>query len=272
MTTVRVADTTNGMQCRDHAVVITGASMGIGESLANEFATQGALVMMSSRDTARLQEARRRLGSPERVATFVCDVRRRAEIESLVSAAQDRFGKIDAWINNAGYGLLDSVASMSMTECRALFDTNLFGAIDCMQAVIPSMTARGKGTIINVSSVVGHLPIPHMGAYSASKHALNAISEAARLELESSGIRVVSVCPGRIKTNFNVNTVKGRQGKRMAEAMNQGISPERCAQAIVRAYLRGSREVFVPWHGWCLSHLYEMCPTLVEFGMRRMLK
>jgi serine 3-dehydrogenase (NADP+) len=161
---------------------------------------------------------------------------------------------------------------MSMEECRRLFYTNLFGAIDCMQAVVPVFKAQGKGTIINISSIVGHLPVPHMGAYSASKHALNAISEAARLELEPSGIRVMSVCPGRIRTNFNANTVKGNEGKRLGEDLQRGISPERCARAILRGYLRGTREVFVPWHAWLVSHLYEMCPAVIEFGMRRMMK
>lgn len=246
--------------------------MGIGEALARAFLAEGAQVALSSRDLARLEAGRERIGSPARTAAISCDVRDAGQIEALVQSTRDRFGRIDVWINNAGYGMLDSVVSMSMEECRGMFETNLFGAIQCMQAVAPVFRAQGKGTIINISSVVGHLPVPHMGAYSATKHALNAISEAARLELESSGIRVISVCPGRIRTNFNANTVKGREVKRLGEGMQEGISPERCARAIVRGYLRGTREVFVPWHGWIVSHLYEMWPQLIEFGMRRMMK
>jgi short-subunit dehydrogenase len=246
--------------------------MGIGEALARIFLSEGARVVMSSRDVARLEDARVRIGSTNRTAAIPCDVRDRRQIQALVQAAKERFGRIDLWINNAGYGILDPVIAMSMEECRRLFDTNLFGAIDCMQAVVPVFKAQGKGTIINISSIVGHLPVPHMGAYSASKHALNAISEAARLELEPSGIRVISVCPGRIRTNFNANTVKGNEGKRLGEDLQRGISPERCARAILRGYLRGTREVFVPWHAWLVSHLYEMCPAVIEFGMRRMMK
>jgi len=245
--------------------------MGIGEALARAFASRGARVMMSSRDAAKLTEARNRVGALERTMAVPCDVRDRQQIEALVCVTKDAFGRIDVWINNAGHGMLDSVSSMSMDECRKMFDTNLFGAIECMQAVVPALKAQGSGTIINISSVVGHLPVPHMGAYSATKHALNAISEAARLELESSGIRVISVCPGRIRTNFGVNAVKGTEVKRMGGALQRGISPERCARAIVRGYMRGTREVFVPWHGWIVSHLYEMFPGMVEFGMRRMM-
>jgi len=246
--------------------------MGIGEALAHAFLAEGALVVVSSRDVARLEEARRRVGDLERVVGIACDVRDRSQIEALASAAETRFGKLDVWINNAGYGLLDSVASMSMDECRALFETNFFGAIECMQVIVPVFKAQGGGTIINISSIVGHLPVPHMSAYCASKHALNAISEAARLELEPMGIRVISVCPGRIRTNFGANTVRGSEGKRLGDAVQQGISSERCARAILRGYLRGTREVFVPWHGWLLSHAYELCPQIIEFGMRRMMK
>lgn len=260
------------MRCENEVVVITGASMGIGEAVAAAFVKEGARVVLSSRELARVEQARNRIGTLERTAAAACDVGDRRQIDALVRTTKDHFGRIDVWINNAGYGMLDSVASMSMEECRRMFETNLFGSIECIQAVAPTLKAQGRGTIINISSVVGHLPIPHMGAYSATKHALNAISEAARLELEPQGVRVISVCPGRIRTNFGANTVKGSEGKRLGETLQQGISPERCARAILRGYLSGTREVFVPWHGWLVSHLYEMWPQLVEFGMRRMMR
>ena len=246
--------------------------MGIGEAMAKSFLAEGARVVMSSRELSRVEEARQRVGAPDRTVAISCDVRDRRQIDALVSGSQTQFGKIDVWINNAGYGMLSSIVSMSMEECRRMFDTNLFGAIECMQAVVPIFRAQRRGTIINISSIVGHLPVPHMGAYSATKHALNAISEAARLELEGDGIRVINVCPGRIQTNFSANTVQGTEGKRLGEGLQKGISPERCARAILNSYLHGAREVFVPWHGWWLSHLYEMCPAVVEFGMRRMMK
>lgn len=260
------------MHCRDQVVVITGASMGIGEALAHAFAVEGAHVVMSSRKLDALEQARSRVGLADRTAAIACDVRERDQILALVQQTRNRFGNIDVWVNNAGYGLLDSIASMSMDECRRIFDTNFFGALECMRAVIPIFKEQGRGTIINISSIVGHLPVPHLGAYSATKHALNAISEAARLELEPDGIRVLSVCPGRIQTQFGTNTVRGHEGKRLGESFQKGISVERCARAILRGYLRGSREVFVPWHAGVTAHLYEMFPSPVEFAMRRMLK
>jgi len=110
-------------------VVITGASMGIGEALASSFLTQGARVVMSSRDIGRLETARQRVGNLDRTAAIACDVRDRSQINTLVNRSRDAFGKIDVWVNNAGYGLQDSVIAMSMQECRRMFETNLFGAI-----------------------------------------------------------------------------------------------------------------------------------------------
>src|SRR5215469_10881802 len=98
----------------NEVVVITGASMGIGEAIAQAFLAEGARVVLSSRDLGRVEEARGRIGAPERTTAVRCDVRDRNQIDSLVRVSLDRFGKIDVWINNAGYGMLDSVASMSI--------------------------------------------------------------------------------------------------------------------------------------------------------------
>src|SRR5579872_1711556 len=115
------------MIAKDKVVVVTGASMGIGEAIAKEFLNEGAKVVLAARDLARLEATRMRLGSPERTMAASCDVRSRVEIEKLLQAALGRFGRVDVWVNNAGYGLIDSVQEMDMQQCRLLFDTNLFG-------------------------------------------------------------------------------------------------------------------------------------------------
>ena len=98
------------MRCKDQVIVITGASMGIGEALAQAFLAEGSRVVLSSRDQARLEEVRGRIGSIERTAAIACDVQDRRQIENLVRASVERFGRIDVWVNNAGYGMLDPVA------------------------------------------------------------------------------------------------------------------------------------------------------------------
>src|SRR5205085_6933830 len=155
------------MEIKDKVVIITGASMGIGESLARAFVHAGARVVMASRDLARVEAARQRVGSAERTLARACDVRKRADLDALLQATLAAFGRVDIWINNAGHGLSDSVANMNMQDCRAMFDTNLFGAIDGMQVAIAQMKKQGRGIIVNISSIAGHIPLPYLAAYSA---------------------------------------------------------------------------------------------------------
>ncbi len=260
------------MDPRGKVVVITGASMGIGEALARAFAREDCKVVLSSRDPARLEAARARVGSPERTLAITCDVRNREEIDRLLGLTLHNFGRVDIWINNAGHGLQDSVAAMDMRACRNMFDTNLFGAIECMQAVIPVMKRQGGGMIINVSSIAGHIPLPYAAAYSATKFAMNAISKGARMELRASGVHVMTVCPGTIATGFSENAVKGRERLRIGGAnRRRGISPERVAAAVVNACGPEKREVIVPWQHHISVKFYQLFPWLVEWVMSRSL-
>jgi short-subunit dehydrogenase len=253
-------------------VVVTGASMGIGEALARIFAAYGASVVLSSRDAGRAEAARQRIGRLERTLALSCDVRNREEIDKVVSLTLHHFGRIDVWINNAGYGMRDSVEMMDMAECRAMFDTNLFGAIHGMQAVIPVMKQQRSGTIINISSVAGHIPLPYSAAYSASKFAMNAVGKAARGELRGTGVRVLTVCPGYVKTNFEANRVPGRSGMELRQPARIGISADRVARATLRAYLKGKREIVVPWTNHIYVKFYQLFPGLVEDSMAMMAK
>src|SRR5512146_2047250 len=182
--------------------VVTGASMGIGEAIAKLFVEEGASVVLSSRDASRTEAARTRIGRPERTMAVACDVRNREEIDRLLGLTLHNFGRVDIWVNNAGHGLIDAVEAMDMRQCRQMFETNLFGAMDGMQVAIAAMRRQHSGTVINISSVAGWIPVAGSGAYSASKFALNAISRAARTELLGSGINVLTVCPGYIATDF----------------------------------------------------------------------
>src|SRR3989449_9157646 len=150
-------------------VVVTGGSMGIGEAIARIFADRGASVVLLSRDASRAEAARDRVGHTERTLALSCDVRNREEIDRVLSLTLHHFNRIDVWINNAGHGLLDSVAQLDMTACRETFDTNFFGAVESMLAVIPVMKQQGAGTIIKISSVAGHIPLPLHAVNSVTK-------------------------------------------------------------------------------------------------------
>ena len=238
--------------------------MGIGEAIAKLFAQEGARVVLSSRELKRVEAARFRIGYSERTLAVACDVRRRDQIQGLAQATLSQFERMDIWINNAGYGLLDSVEKMNIGECRAIFDTNLFGAIEGMQVAIPIMKRQGSGAIVNISSIVGHIPIPYMSAYCATKHALNAVSSAARMELMATGIHVMTVCPGYIKTNFGINAVKGTDRMRLSESIRHKATPDRAAQAVLKGYLSREREVFVPRTDFISIGLYKCFPAMME--------
>jgi len=250
--------------------VITGASMGIGEAIAGVFAKEGASVVMLSRDSSRAESARARIGLLDRTVALSCDVRHSEEIDRVISLTLHHFQRIDVWINNAGHGLLDSVTQMEMSACRDLFETNFFGAVSAMKAIIPVMQQQGGGAIINISSVAGHIPLPFHASYSASKFALNALGKAARVELKKDNIHVLTVCPGYVRTAFGQNAVRGKNVKTVRPESVRGITAERVAKATLQGYLKGKREVIVPWTMHLPVKFYQMFPVVVEWAMRKM--
>ena len=258
------------MELEGKVVVVTGASMGIGEAIAKIFVEQGASVVLLSRDATRSETARLRIGHPERTVALSCDVRNSEEVDRVLADWGGIFTDDHIWINNAGHGLMDSVAQTDLQACHELFETNFFGAMSGMQAVIPVMQQQGGGTIINISSVAGHIPLPFHASYSATKFALNAIGKAAGIELKKDGIRVLTVCPGYVRTAFSENAVRGNELKRVRPGSIRGITAERVARATLRGYLKQKREVIVPWTMHVPVKIYQLFPTMVEWAMGRM--
>ena len=253
-------------------MVVTGASMGIGEAIVHRFLREGASVVLASRDLARVEAARQRTGAPERTFAVACDVTVRSQIEALLAAATGRFGRVDVWVNNAGFGVIDSVERMDMAACRSMFDTNFFGAIECMQVVSPVMKQQRSGAIINLSSMAGMLSVPYMSAYGATKHGLNCISFAARLELAAYGVHVNTICPGYVKTDFNTRAVWGSESLRVAGGRKRGVTVERVADAVWHGYRGNRRVVVVPWNGHLLIGLYRLLPGVFNWGITKMLR
>jgi short-subunit dehydrogenase len=261
------------MELTGKVVLVTGASMGIGEAIAKIFADHGANIVLLSRDAARVEAARSRIGHADRTLAMACDVRHREEIDRAIGLTLHHFQRIDVWVNNAGHGLLDSVAEMDMAAFREMFETNFFGAVAGMQAAIAVMRQQQNGgTIINISSVAGHIPLPFHAGYSATKFAMNAIGKAARVELKKDGIHVLTVCPGYVATAFGQNVVLGKEQKKVRPSSVRGITAERVAHATLQGYLKQKREVIVPWTMYVPQKIYQLFPGLVEWAMERMAK
>ena len=186
---------------RPQVILVTGCSTGIGRATAIEAARRGHRVFASAR---RLQDIADL--TAKGIETLTLDVTDTGSIAEAVTAVLATAGGIDALVNNAGYGQYGAVEDVSPEEWRAQFDVNVFGALAVLRAVLPAMREARRGTVVNVSSVAGKVTLPFAGAYCASKHALEAISDALRVELAPWQIRVVVIEPGPIGTRFGDRT------------------------------------------------------------------
>jgi short-subunit dehydrogenase len=261
------------MKLQGKIAVITGASMGIGEAIAKLFLKEGARLVLCARDLARVEAATKRIaGEAENVLCWACDVSRRDQVDALMQAAVEKFGRIDILVNNAGFGLNDSIEKIDAGEFRRMFDTNFFGALNCMQAAIPVMRQQGGGDIANISSVAGHIATPYMGGYAASKHAMQAIGMAARMELKHHNINVVTICPGFIATDFAQNMIKGSQPQRIGGSARRGATADLVARDTLKAVARRKRQAVTPWFYWIAIKLYQNAPGLVESLVRKTMR
>jgi NAD(P)-dependent dehydrogenase (short-subunit alcohol dehydrogenase family) len=190
-------------------VLVTGASTGIGRCCAEHLAARGFRVFGTSRRPAELA------GQPSGVEMIAMDVDNDESVAAGVRAVLDRAGRIDAVVNNAGWGLMGAVEDTSIAEAKAQLETNFFGALRVCHEVLPLLRRQGGGHIINVSSIGGIVGLPFSGMYSASKFALEGLSEALRWETWRFGIRVVLIEPGDFHTNFTAM-------RRMTKASGNG--------------------------------------------------
>ncbi|WP_343732943.1 oxidoreductase [Duganella sp.] len=180
-------------------VLVTGVSSGIGRAAAEQFAQRGCEVFGSVRNLSK--------ATPIRGVTLIeMDVRDTASVQRAIAAIIGRAGRIDVLVNNAGMNMMGAVEETSVSEAQSLFDTNLFGLLRTTQAVLPHMREQRAGRIVNVSSVLGFLPAPYMGLYSASKHAVEGVSETLDHEVRQFGVRVTLVAPSYTRTSLDSNS------------------------------------------------------------------
>lgn len=180
--------------------LITGCSTGLGRALAQAVLTHGHNAVVTARKISTVQDIADAF--PGTALALPLDVTDRAQISSVVKQAQERFGGIDVLVNNAGYGYRAAVEEADDTDIRQLFETNVFGAVDLIKAVLPDMRANRSGSILNISSIGARLKPAGSVYYSATKAALEGISGSLRKELHPLGINVTVIEPGAFRTDF----------------------------------------------------------------------
>lgn len=224
------------MHIKDSVIVITGASSGIGAATARAASRAGARLVLAARREDRVTELANELG---RAIAVRCDVTDQAQIDSLMEATLNEFGRIDVLVNNAGQGLQATTEQISLDDFRAVLELNVIAPLATMQAVLPTMRRQNSGAIINISSGTTFADVPGTGGYVASKIALERLSAIARNELDGTGITVSTMIPFATSTEF-LSSI--RAGRADAEAMTAGAdfdTPEQVADAILQLIVSG---------------------------------
>jgi NAD(P)-dependent dehydrogenase (short-subunit alcohol dehydrogenase family) len=186
--------------------LITGCSTGIGREIASAALAKGHRVAATARNRSSVEDLVR--AHPERAIAWPLDVTDREQIRAAVAATQAAFGSIDVLVNNAGYGYMAALEEGEDHEVRRLFDTNYFGVVDTIKAVLPGMRARRAGRIINMSSMTGLVANPPNLYYSSTKFALEALTEALAKEVAPFGIKVTAIEPGAFRTDWGTRSMK----------------------------------------------------------------
>jgi NAD(P)-dependent dehydrogenase (short-subunit alcohol dehydrogenase family) len=185
-------------------VLITGCSTGIGRALAEAFHARGHVAYATARRLEALEDLK-----AKGLRTAALDVNDPASIRALVQRLETDGATVDVLVNNAGYGAMGPLAEFPLDDLRRQFETNVFAVLAMIQALLPGMTRRRAGRIVNIGSVSGVLVTPFSGAYCATKAAVHALSDALRLELAPFGIRVITVQPGGIQSQFGATASQG---------------------------------------------------------------
>lgn len=246
------------------SVVITGASSGIGEKMAFVAAERGMTPIMLARSHEKLLHTAEIIEKKTGITpfTFPLDVTDEEAVISTFQEIERKAGPFDVLINNAGFAVFEFANQSSMGTTKSMFQVNVFGAIACTQAVLPSMLKRGKGHIIFIASQAGKLATPKSSGYSATKHALLGYANSLRMELKGTGLHVSSVNPGPIQTPFFDRADETGQYRKSVERFM--LDPDKVARKTVDLIEKPKREVNLPgWMGFG-TKLYQLFPGLVE--------
>jgi short-subunit dehydrogenase len=258
------------LQLEGRAVIVTGASSGIGRETAREFARRRAHVVLASRNRDALDDLAAELSDlPGRRLVVPTDVTDRFAVEALVRRTVEEFDGLDVLVNNAGVGLFAPIVGGSLDNMHHLFAVNFWGAIHCTQAAVPFMRRQGRGHIVNVSSLAGKVAVPYLGIYSATKHALTAVSTALRSELAGTGVGVSTVYPGLTDTGFQENMLR-EVAVPDPPAYAPTVQAAAVARRIAQAVRWNLRDVYVTLADIAAVSAYPLAPGVADWAVRRL--
>lgn len=251
---------------------ITGASSGIGEACAYLFAKEKANLILTATREDKLKEVREKcisLGSKCEILPY--DLSDLENIDSLTDKAIAAFGKIDTVFLNAGISQRSKTLDTSFKVDEKIMDVNFFAPVKITKRLLPKMIENGIGTIAVTSSISGKFGFPLRSAYASSKFAVYGFFETVHAEYYDNNIRVVMVCPGRIKTNISYNALEadGRKHAKMDEGQNTGMSAEKAAEKIVKAINKRKPEVLVGGKELIMVYIKRFCPALARKMVRK---
>ena len=252
------------MNLKGKTAVVTGASSGIGRFVAIELARRGANVVLGARRADRLEAVAAECRALGVTATPVeADVTRPEDCRRLIAAVP----RVDVLVNNAGFAVFDAIAEAQAEELHSMMETNYFGTVNCTQAVLPQMLARGEGSIVNIASITGIMGFAGMGGYCATKFAIIGMTEALRDEVLGRGVRVALVCPGTTETEFFVKAEREKMPG--ASRLIPAVKPDRVARAVCDAAEDGRYRRILPLFAAVYMRLKELFPRFAHLTMRR---
>ncbi|GAB3961087.1 SDR family NAD(P)-dependent oxidoreductase [Spirosoma harenae] len=252
---------------------ITGASSGIGEAIAVEFAKrQNIKLVLSARREEELQRVAQQTGLPaDDVLVLPMDMTDFDSLPAHVETVRQRFGRIDYLFQNAGITQRSTVSDTDLSVYRRIMDVNFFGVVALTKAVLPIILAQKSGHFIVTSSVAGKLATKQRSGYSASKHALHGFFDALRAETYDEGGRVTIVCPGYIRTAISLNALNatGSKHAKMDENQEKGMAPDEFAQRLLKAVGAQKEEVYIGGSEIYGIYLKRFFPSLLSRILRK---
>ncbi len=254
------------MDIKGKAVIITGASSGIGEAAAREFGREGAKVVLAARRVDRLQLLAQEIEAMSAEAFVVqADLSKLNDIQSLVERTLEKFGRIDVLVNNAGFGRLDWLENLDpVRDIQAQIDVNVMGVIQTTRQVLPVMIKQRSGSIINMCSMAGLVGTPTYTIYAASKHAVHGFSEALRREVKPWGIDVSIIYPGGVVTEFGQHAGIKRKTKATTPRFML-LTAEQVGRAVVKLVRHPRRMWIIPWLWSVTVFLNKFFPAFVDY-------